>query len=142
MVICLHNEIHLVTKMNTFIIVFHFHGDKRLKVKKQNSFSFWYIYTCLIVHLHRWKSLSFRGECPVCSARSGPAVPTASCSPFLLPVCRWAGPESKRKWRAEQVRRVVWLCTHSWSVHGFDTAALFPQVQDTHLQEDKDKADA
>lgn len=32
--------------------------------KKQNSFRFWYIYTCLIVHLHRWKSLSFRGGVP------------------------------------------------------------------------------
>lgn len=107
MVICLHNEIHLVTKMNTFIIVFISMVTSVWRSKKQNSFSFWYIYTCLIVRLHRWKSLSFRRECLVRSAQSGPAVPTASCSPFLFPVRRWAGPEPKRRWRAEQVRRVV-----------------------------------
>lgn len=34
--ICLHNEIQLVTKINTFFIVFHFDDDEHgLKIKKK-----------------------------------------------------------------------------------------------------------
>lgn len=44
--ICLHNEIQLVTKINTFFIVFPFDDDENgLKIKKSKIASkFWYIY--------------------------------------------------------------------------------------------------
>lgn len=44
--ICLHNEIQLVTKINTFFIVFHFDDNEHgLKIKKSKIASkFWYIY--------------------------------------------------------------------------------------------------
>lgn len=70
--ICLHNEIQLVTKINTFFIVFHIDDDEHgLKIKNEKIASkFWYIYGsvtffCLSVFsffptaslLHLWKSL-------------------------------------------------------------------------------------
>lgn len=63
---------------------------------------------------------------------SGPAVSGA----FLLPVpvsCFLSvggrGRSRKREQYAGQAGTVIWLCTHSWSVHGFQqTAALFPKV--------------
>ena len=55
---------------------------------------------------------------------------------FLLPVpvsCFLSvggrGRSRKREQYAGQAGTVIWLCTHSWSVHGFQqTAALFPKV--------------
>lgn len=39
------------------------------------------------------------------------------------------GRSRKREQYAGQAGTVIWLCTHSWSVHGFQqTAALFPKV--------------
>lgn len=70
--ICLHNEIQLVTKINTFFIVFHIDDDEHgLKIKNEkNSFqilvhiricnfflsiSFFFFSTASLLHL--WKSL-------------------------------------------------------------------------------------
>lgn len=69
--ICLHNEIQLVTKINTFFIVFHFDDDEHgFKIKKSKIASkFWYIYRSVTFFfyqfflfftaslLHLWKSL-------------------------------------------------------------------------------------
>lgn len=49
-----------------------------------------------------------------------------------VPVCCFlsvGGRGRKREQYAGQAGTVIWLCTHSWSVHGFQqTAALFPKV--------------
>lgn len=171
--ICLHNEIQLVTKINTFFIVFHFdddeHGGGGLKIKKSKIASkFWYIYGSVTfffflsyqvfsffhcvpsasleesAQIERGASIRPPARLSVClsvlSVRpsilfipaSGPAVSGA----FLLPVpvsCFLSvggrGRSRKREQYAGQAGTVIWLCTHSWSVHGFQqTAALFPKV--------------
>lgn len=117
--ICLHNEIQLVTKINTFFIVFHFDDDEHgFKIKKSKIASkFWYIYRSVTFFFF---SISFFFFSPrpfcisgrVCTDREGrsrPPVPPsvrpicsalcldllcrvlASCSRFLLPVWRWGG---------------------------------------------------
>ena len=70
--ICLHDEIQLVTKINTFFIVFHFDDDEHefKDQKKQNSFqilvhiricNFFFVYQFFLFFtaslLHLWKSL-------------------------------------------------------------------------------------
>lgn len=56
------------------------------------------------------------------------------CVGCLLPVpvscfLSVGGRGRKREQYAGQAGTVIWLCTHSWSVHGFQqTAALFPKV--------------
>lgn len=132
MVICLHNEIQLVTKSNTFHCFFVSMTTSVLRSKKQNSFRFWYIYTCFIIHLHLWNSLR-KGSVP--SVHPGldllcRLLPvTLSC---FLSVGWWAWPESERKKCAGQVRTVIWLCTHSWSVHGFNTQQHYFLRSKTH----------
>lgn len=120
--ICLHNEIQLVTKINTFFIVFHFDDNEHgLKIKKSKIASkFWYIYGsvtffCLSVFFF----FSLRPFCisvRVCTDREGrvhppvyPSVCPSICSSlcldllcrvlacflFLFPascLCQWAGP--------------------------------------------------
>lgn len=156
--ICPHNEIRLVTKINTFFIVFHFDDDEHgLKIKKAKTASkFWYIYGsvtffCLSVFsffaaslLHLSESLHRqKGALP--SARLSihpsirPSVRVSVRPPGLDLLCRvlvscflsvgGRGHSRKREQYAGQTGTVIWLCTHSWSVHGFQqTAALFPKV--------------
>lgn len=170
--ICLHNEIQLVTKINTFFIVFHFdddeHGGGGLKIKKSKIASkFWYIYGSVtfffFLSYQVFSVFSLRPFCisgRVCTDREGrfhpPARPSVCLSvclvrpsilfipasgpavsgAFLLPVpvsCFLSvggrGRSRKREQYAGQAGTVIWLCTHSWSVHGFQqTAALFPKV--------------
>lgn len=132
--ICLHNEIQLVTKINTFFIVFHFDDDEHgggggLKIKKSKIASkFWYIYGSVTfffflsyqvfsffhcvpsasleesAQIERGASIRPPARLSVCLSCPSvhlvhPCVWTccvgcffASCSCFLLPVCRWAGP--------------------------------------------------
>lgn len=133
MVICLHNEIQLVTKSNTFSLFFVSMTTSVLRSKKQNSFRFWYIYTCFIIHLHLWNSL-LKGRVP--SVHPGldllcRLLPvTLSC---FLSVGWWAWPES-----AQEVRRAgedSHLAMYTFMVGPWlqRTTALFPQVQNTHL---------
>lgn len=50
----------------------------------------------------------------------------ASCSCFLLPVSvSGRGHSRKREQYAGQAGTVIWLCTHSWSVHGFQQQHYF-----------------
>lgn len=161
--ICLHNEIQLVTKINTFFIVFHIDDDEHgLKIKNEkNSFqilvhiricnfflsiSFFFFSTASLLHL--WKSLHRqRGALPSAHLSIRLSVcPSAhsrlwtSCVECLLPVpvscfrsVSGRGHGRKREQYAGQAGTVIWLCTHSWSVHVFQqTAALFPKVQYTH----------
>lgn len=156
--ICQHDEIRLVTKINTFFIVFHFHDDEHgLKIEKSKTASkFWYIYGSrmffyqfffffqYVPSASLWESARTERDafiCPyypsVCLSVhlfipvSGPAV-----SGCLLPVpvscflsAAGRGRSRKREQYAGQAGTVIWLCTHSWSVHGFQqTAALFPKV--------------
>jgi len=155
---CLHNEIQLVTKINTFFIVFHFDDDEHgLKIKKASKC--WYIYgsvTFFFLSISFFVFFSPRPFCisvRVCTDGEGrfhpPVYPSACLSvhPFLprvwtccveclLPVpvsCFLSvggrGRSRKREQYAGQAGTVIWLCTHSWSVHGFQqTAALFPKV--------------
>lgn len=170
--ICLHNEIQLVTKINTFFIVFHFdddeHGGGGFKdQKKQNSFqilvhiricNFFFFFVLSSFFFFSLRPFCISGR--VCTDREGrfhpPARPSVCLSvclvrpsilfipasgpavsgAFLLPVpvsCFLSvggrGRSRKREQYAGQAGTVIWLCTHSWSVHGFQqTAALFPKV--------------
>lgn len=170
--ICLHNEIQLVTKINTFFIVFHLdddeHGGGGFKdQKKQNSFqilvhiricNFFFFFVLSSFFFFSLRPFCISGR--VCTDREGrfhpPARPSVCLSvclvrpsilfipasgpavsgAFLLPVpvsCFLSvggrGRSRKREQYAGQAGTVIWLCTHSWSVHGFQqTAALFPKV--------------
>lgn len=166
--ICLHNEIQLVTKINTFFIVFHFDDNEHgLKIKKENSFQ-------ILVHIricNFFLSISFfffslRPFCisvRVCTDRegrvhppvypsvhlfipvSGPAVSGACLLPvpvscFLLPVSvSGRGHSRKREQYAGQAGTVIWLCTHSWSVHGFQQQHYFRRSS-THTWERGEKS--
>lgn len=153
--ICLHNEIQLVTKINTFFIVFHFDDDEHgFKIKKSKIASkFWYIYRSVTFFFlsvfsffHRVPSASLEESAQIergapvrpflrpshlFSPVSGPAV-SGACFLFPFPAsCLTVGrgQSRKREQYAGQAGTVIWLCTHSWSVHGFQqTAALFPKV--------------
>lgn len=108
--------------------------------KKQNSFRFWYIYTCLIVHLHRWKSLSYRGG--VLSVQPSLdllcqllPVPLSCCLSVCLSVGGARVEAQVSRWAGEDSRLAMYtFMVGPWLWH---TAALFPQVQDTHLPEDR-----
>lgn len=154
--ICLHNEIQLVTKINTFFIVFHFDDDEHgFKIKKSKIASkFWYIYRSVTFFFlsvfsffHRVPSASLEESAQIERGAPvrpflRPSVPSVQpcvwtcCVGCLLPVpvsCFLSvggrGRSRKREQYAGQAGTVIWLCTHSWSVHGFQqTAALFPKV--------------
>lgn len=125
--------------------------------KSKIAFKFWYVYGSVTFFLFSFFFFSLRPFCisvRVCTDREGrfnPPVYPSVCLSICLSVhpCVWTccvgclhpvpgscflsvsgrGHSRKHEQYAGQAGTVIWLCTHSWSVHGFQqTAALFPKV--------------